>query len=896
MTHTRTPASLGPIARRVALRAGPLALLGTGLLAAPPPAVILAQSGTASWQTFAGGDEVIALAVNPVDPRQLWAGTEGGGVVVWDLGAKGSFQQHLFPMQPGLGSNTVYDIAFDPHTGEAWLATAAGVTRAAGSPWTAYPVGDDPQADLSLPLPPFTAVAVDGDGRVWAGGPNGLAALEPGSTVWVAYPAVDFVAGDEGPHTGPGETHVADIVIDDAGLVYIAHGGSKNDNKPVLSIFNPAENSWRHISTIAPNDDPTTGPRSNQILALALDDGGTLWLASWGRGVLSWNRQQTWAEYRLADDLCSDQVWAIHTAPGEVWAACDMDRAREGAIARWDGTRWETWDLAGTLASQRVSSLAGGGSEVYLGTNGLGTNSPNSTGGIGILPFDGHQAGEAWRTAPRTPWSNDIRSLAFEADGTLWAGTRDAGLMRYRPRDGVWDVFTVENAPGDLVGNTITDLAIRRQSELWVATLQTKFENGRWVDGGISRYDLAHGRWLPSIRADASSSGAGLPSNHVSSLAIDAGDRVWIGLGDATGGAGVYSGPVHSGEGVAVYEPDRGDWEYYSYDQSLAGATVIDLASAGDKILVASSYDAQAAGRTETWTGGGVSRFAGGLWSRWSGAPSDTSGFRTYHGSGDANDKSGLVTGDVRSVALDRDGSAWAGTYSLDDGPLLSKWPFVDAVVNHQRGDDTWENEAFARQGWVSAIAQDSLGQLWVGTTRGHFMNSDAFQEFALDRNQRYDREGGNSDGKAVGGVRVRTSGGWVELSPRTSGLAAYAITALALDPATQAIWVGSENGGLSVYRATQLQPTPTPGTPTAPPAATATAIAPTVGAGTIPVVRTLPPRHTQPPPGEPTEIGGDGDEPEPPPEVPEASTLALLAAGLAGLAGWVGLRRRRSD
>lgn len=865
MTRTPSLARVGLIAF--------LAVLGLGLAPRPAAEPARAQGGTASWTTFAGGDEVLALAIDPSDGDRLWAGTEGGGVVVWDLAAAGEFQQYLFPTQPGLGSNQVYDIAFEGQTGEAWLATAAGVTLAARAGWTGY-LPDDPTApDDTLPDPPYVTIAVDDTGEVWTGGPDGLASMAPGGAEWEGHPAVDYT-GDEGPHDGPGATNVAAIAIGADGLVYVAHGRGNNGNQPALSIYDPAIGTWRHIAAIAPNGDPTTGPRSDQILDLALDDAGEIWMASWGRGVLRWDGQG-WEEYARADGVCSDQIWAITAAGGEVWAACGSDRTGEG-VARWDGSSWEAWSTSDGLASDVITAIAGGGSRVFFGTNGMGTNSPDSTGGQGIIPFDGEKADDPWRTAPETPWSNDINALAFQSDGTLWAGTRAAGLMRYRPQGGQWERFTVESSAGKLVGDTISDLAIRDQSELWVSTVQTILENGSYIDGGVSRLDLASDDWLEPLLANPASPGNSLPEDTVSSLAIGPDNRVWMGLGDVVGGKG---GPPQSGEGVAVFDPERSEWDFYSYDHDLAGATVTDLASAAGQVWVASSY---APDEQQRRVGGGASRFSAGLWSQWA---SDRDGFRTYHGTGNANDTDGLITGDVRSVMVDRDGGAWAGTYSLDaGGSLISAWPFVDAVANFQQTDGTWLNEGFAAQGWVSSIAQDSLGQIWAGTTRGHFKGFDAFVEFAPTRNQHYDT--------AAGGVRLRTAGGWVELSPWTSGIASNAITALAVDPATGAVWVGTENNGFSVYRGNQLQATPTPGTPTAPPAATSTPIGPTLAPGTMPPAVTLPPLMTRVPTTVPDE--DDDDEPDPPPEVPEASTLMLLAAGLAGLASWVGMRRRR--
>lgn len=131
-----------PASRIVAAGLGLALALSLAATVADPPRAA-AQASRAGWRTHAGGDEILALAIDPNDPERLWAGTEGGGVVWWDL-AHDTFVQHVFPTEAGLVSNDVYDIAFDD-AGNAWLATGRGVTLAptAGA-WTPFPTDDIP--------------------------------------------------------------------------------------------------------------------------------------------------------------------------------------------------------------------------------------------------------------------------------------------------------------------------------------------------------------------------------------------------------------------------------------------------------------------------------------------------------------------------------------------------------------------------------------------------------------------------------------------------------------------------------------------------------------------------------------------------------------------------------
>jgi ligand-binding sensor domain-containing protein len=818
------------------------------------------QEGPSGWRTLATGDEIIALAVNPANPDQLAAGTEGGGLVVWDLQTK-TFNQYLYPTQPGLAANTIYDVAFS-RSGEIWLATSAGVSHFNGSTWTRYGLAD------GLPAPLYiTSIAVQSDGTVWAGTyGQGITSLAPGAGTWRVS-----VADTARPETGPGSNQISDIAVDPGGSdrVWVAHGRGGTGSQPALSVYDPATGAWDHIETDA---DPTKGPAGDQIMALAFDDGGDLWAGSWAKGALRYDGSK-WEQYRPVDGLCGRNVWAIAASGSEVWAACGSDAGGEGA-ARWDGSTWHAVQ-GSSLPTDDVVAIAISGRTAFLGTNGPGDN------GAGIVPFDG-QAMDALSTAPSTPYSNDITAILFANDGTPWVGTLGAGLMHYNGSQ--WVQYTLANTDGQLVGDTITALA-QRGTQLWIGVTKTLPQGTGYADGGVSILNLDSLTWDDPLTSSGQGTCADLPDDEVGSLAVapDAHHRVWIGIGIGSGGPGADAAS-QQGNGVAVYDPETRAWECFTYEDTgngggLAGNTVLGLAFAGSDLWAATSYFKSAADLR--LHGGGMSEYAGTRWAAW---VNGDEGLKTYSGAPGRDP----ITGDMRSVAVDAQGGVWAGTYALESGDLTTVWPFVDAVVNERSGT-AWLPTSFPGSGWVSAVAGDGQGRVWVGTTRGHLI-----KQHSLD----YLPTGGQPPDTAQGGVHIWDGSRWVALfAPESqngdsgvvpSGLAAKAITSIAYNSATGDMWLGTENGGLSIYQTGAAGPTWTPGPaqPTATPRPAGSATVPIV----LPVEPTLCPGCPTPTPLAPFPTATP--EPAPPPDVPEAGTIILLGAGLAGLAVWA---RRRS-
>ncbi len=753
----------------------------------------------AAWRTYASGDEVLALQSDPSDARRLWAGTEGGGVVVWDAAAA-TFEHHTAPTQPGLPSNRVYDVAFDPADGTPWLATAGGVVRASGAAWRAWSSAD------GLPSDVVRTVAVDRRGVVWAGADAGIAFLAPGADHWQVAARDTFTRFSRAAKKGPGATGAADSVVDGRGRTWFAHGRDRVDeDRAALSWFDPADGAWRHVTSVGPGGNPANGPQTEQITALAIDPrDGSVWAGTWLRGLYRFDGED-WHWHTPQGGLCGKSITALAAVGTALWAACADEQGAVGT-ARYDGSRWASSPTA--PGAPTITAIAGAAGRVWFGA---GTSSRD---GGGLSTRDGGPA-RTLSTAGRTPAVNDITAVVVDGAGRVWAGTRGYGVLGF---DGQrWSQHTTVSTGGRLPGDAVTDLAVGGDT-LWVATTKSVFDGQRWIDGGVSSLDIASGRWRAPLRRGSDA----VPDSDVGSILAGPDGRIWIGLGASPDGPGA-SGTTSRGDGLVVYDPSADTFEHLRYATTgggLVGDTVLDLAAGDGAVWIAASHHLDVA--TETRVGGGVSRAVDGVVRGWTGG---AAGLETYHGTGFGRDP--LVTGDVRAVAAAADGTAWAGSYDIDSrkDTIAAVWPFVDAVVNRFDGQ-RWHATRFAGEGWVAALTLDGQGRLWAGTTRGH-----AAAEHAV--------VGFDTADKAAGGLRVFDGRGWLTIAPSPDRLGVKSITALAWDPVRGGVWVGTENAGLHLFLAAPPTPTPSPS-----PTASATATdepTPTVAASPTPRVTPSP-------------------------------------------------------
>jgi photosystem II stability/assembly factor-like uncharacterized protein len=574
---------------------------------------------------------------------------------------------------------------------------------------------------------------------------------------------------------------------------------------------------------------------------LKLDANGYVWAAMQGRGVIAFphnaNRGLEYVRFDKSDGLGTNEIEALAIGPsaqpewrntvwfgtfdagtGDGYGVCVLDH--KGTIADKNDDTWNGPNPAGTcltteqgLSDDRVQALVGGNGKLWMGTGGMF--------GVahGIAPFDLSQ--RTFQASLRTANSglpyNYITDLAVGQPGTrwendVWIGTGNKRERRYGvgafllnthgiqdPSDDTWTQFTRVNTDDNgrepwtgLTSNDVTGLAILGDN-VWLGTLAMTWDSAkrRYVHGGLSVFDGV--RWTARTAENTGGYYAGLRDDKISALAIGCTGEVWTALGSLHGGSGL--GLQVLATAGSPHNPGNDDWwepmMYATIPSNLITGIAPDCGNNHVWVSAVPYFN----GRSTT--GGGVARYdyETGKWVSWTA----DDGIETYAQPGGSSQR---VTGEMYSIAVGPDGTAWAGawgTRSLTGEMIGHLWPYVPATINWFK-DGRWSNHVFENDGWISSIAIDGNSGVWAGTSRG-----------GMD----FDTDGEEDDtlaDRAVGGIKFTRDGtDWITWTPENSPLVTKDIEVITV-ASTGEVWIGTNGWGIMRFRprlTTGASPTP---------------------------------------------------------------------------------------
>jgi len=332
-------------------------------------------------------------------------------------------------------------------------------------------------AEAGVPADKWLGFLAASDGSLWVRGIHTVRVLAPGSE--------QFVARDMPGNSADVAASSIDIAQDRAGRVLTrsSTGLARWDGQR-----------WELFGT----DDglPKAG-----VSALIVDQDGTLWIGTYGRGLLHWSGRDAVENWTAAQGLSGSLIWSITRSPsGAVWVADDWG----GSVIGPGQNHAEPWPLAVAPPHQTrtVLSAADGSVWYFLFDGRVLRYEPDNrkTSVIATLPFlvrgafqDSHgrfwaytlgglysvdaASGRTERAAPDLIPTSMCSDLAEDRAGRLWAAC-SAGLFRYG--GGRW--AHVKVAPEEALGG-YENVAVTPDGRLWLSSLQPGLLGGVAGDG-----------------------------------------------------------------------------------------------------------------------------------------------------------------------------------------------------------------------------------------------------------------------------------------------------------------------------------------------------------------------------------------------------------------------------
>jgi len=384
--------------------------------------------------------------------------------------------------------------------------------------------------------------------------------------------------------------------------------------------------------------------------------------------------------------------------------------------------------------------------------------------------------------------------LALAREGEfVWAGTYAGGAIRWDPATGAYTQYL--RPQHGIAGNIVYDIAIDAAGNRWFAT-----------NRGLSRL-APDGSWSTFTTANT---GGGLPSDHVTAVAVGPNGEVWVGTRQLMRLTTSFDGHEYYAGGVARLNPN-GTWNTWTVAQGVSSNNITDIAiepGTGKVWVTTEPYrywipptDPTNPQDMGSWgyQGGGVSLWTGDRWTIYQ---------RTTAQSFPSHDT-------VRAVAIDGQGRRWFATWGGGLNVLegTSRWTKFTASPGGLAGN------------YITSLAVDSAGQVWCGvagsvagqgrgvsvlnhngtisdptddvwtqytretTTNG--LAGDEVQAILIGADGAVWFGTGGLKGNGSGLSRLTTTGTWSTFRTATNGLLSNQITAINFGP-DGSVWIGT--------------------------------------------------------------------------------------------------------
>jgi signal transduction histidine kinase/ligand-binding sensor domain-containing protein len=429
---------------------------------------------------------------------------------------------------PGGVANSVDQMSQD-RTGLMWLATGNGLFSLNPDTGQTVRYAHDPSNPLSLGNNQVKCTFEDRTGRFWIIDGDDLEEFDRDKGR-VAF----RIRIDKGVRDYPS------LYEDHLGILWVTYVTGGNGSG--LAVLDRSTNRLTPYSLY----DKRSGKQIySGFMAVLEDHNNTLWFASYGDGLLKFDREhQLFIRYRNheadVESLAENRVISLREdREGNIWAGL---HAREPNFFRTENSPF----MPLSRNQNNPNSLG----ETFVNAIYEDHEGVLWTGTTGALSRIDSRSGQSVSYLPPGPGlSNDVIAIKEDSLGALWVGTYGGGLSRFDRKTEHYKTYLHESGnPSSLSNNIVSRLLVDHAGTMWITT---------W--NGLDRFDPENDRFL-TYKQDKNSD-----DEQYFNITEDRSGSFWMG----------------SFGGVNRFDPKTGQFTVYAYKagnpNSLSNDTVTSV-------------------------------------------------------------------------------------------------------------------------------------------------------------------------------------------------------------------------------------------------------------------------------------------------------------------------------
>lgn len=398
-----------------------------------------------------------------------------------------------------ISDNTIRTICEDKNH-QLWIGTRNGLNRFNQRTNNFTRFKNDPRHNGSISSNFITHICLDKNQNFWLGtAGGGLNLYDDKKNQFIKF------RHQTGQINSLSNDTVNYIFQDKAGSLWIATQNGLNLFNTITKTFN--------LYQYAPG-----GAQGNNLVAIAQDTAGNLWLGSKDNGVLLFNlKAKTFKQIKHDDrdplSLGSDVVKSIlGDKAGHIWITCingglNRYNSVNKNFSKYRDDPGNTASLSQTSASAIFEDKQG---NLWVGTHRGGVNlyAPQAA------KFNLYRQ----KQDPQSISYNDVKTLCQDKNGNIWVGTDGGGLNLFDRKKNTFRHYQFNpNLPGTISSNAVMDILQDRDQNIWVGT---------W-SGGLNLFNPQSGTFT-AFRNNPKNK-TSISSNFIQKIFQDSKGNLWVG-------------------------------------------------------------------------------------------------------------------------------------------------------------------------------------------------------------------------------------------------------------------------------------------------------------------------------------------------------------------------------